>query len=208
MPEVIIQILHISSYVIVCIRSRNIGTYSISVSQCCFSRIPVSITFVTITCCSRQFCDGNLDTYVNSVSCCNIFGLVLTIECQSTIFVILDELVSLCFCSSPNQDSIRTGVIIRIFFDDTVSVCCRFFNFSKATLTVCYVSFSCNKLITTSEFFLSHTQFFKNLTGHILPSDGYSLFTTQVRQLRSALVNNNCIRSSGFFSNFQLDVTC
>src|SRR5699024_3481507 len=199
-------------YIVCCIRSRNIGTYSISVSQSCFSRIPERITFVTITCSSRQFCYGNLDTYVNSVSCSTCYRFVLAIKCQGAIFVILDELVSLSLIASPVQDSICTSVTVRSFSNYTVSiVCCKFISscyLNEATLTVCYISFVFYKCITLCEFFLGHTQFFKNLTGHVLPSDGYSLFTTQVRQLRSALVNNNCIRSSGFFSDFQLDVTC
>ena len=213
MPEVVIKIFYISSYVIVCIRSRNIGTYSISVSQCCFSRIPVSITFITVTCCSRQFCDGNLDTYVNSISCSTCYRFVLAIKCQGAIFVILDELVSLFSCSSPSQDVIRWARFsISYLLNYTISIVHSKFISScylnEATLTVCYISFVFYKCITLCEFFLGHTQFFKNLTGHVFPSDGYSLVTTQVRQLRSALVNNNCIRSSGFFSNFQLDVTC
>ena len=54
MIEVVIKILHIICYIVCCIRSRNIGTYSISVSQSCFSRIPEPVSYTHLDVYKRQ----------------------------------------------------------------------------------------------------------------------------------------------------------
>ena len=203
MIEVVFQILVVCHYITTSCRSRNIGTYSISISQSCFFWIPVSITLVSVTGSSRHFCNSYLDTNVYRVVYIR-FGLILSIESQSAILVISNNLIHLSLSCSPSQDGVCTCCIVFLILSETSIYIVNYF--FKTTLAVWDISFSSSETESSGKFIFCKIQFFQYLTRHICPC--YTLFKAiaQIWLLRFTLINNNSLKSDLSW-NFQSDIT-